>query len=299
MGSELTRRGLLGRTAAGVAVLSGLAGCTGTGVFGRGDGALTLPAPGAVGSDGDYWFHRLDTARVREFEPALTDYDEVTEMAAELRGLAGVDFADTDTITTFAGNAVVDGTFSTDDARAVLESNGLAETGTGTEAGASDAVYADAEETVAVGVGSDGLVFGTERGRVDAVEAVEAIAAAEAGDEPAYAADGDFAELREQLPDGTHVDGGTHGFSLLESHVATGTSITLGETDSVFDLTIVFEGKGDIDEDGASDLAAAVEGATDLEDIATNVDERTVHVAGSVDTDDVHPVSLTGRFSFW
>ena len=297
MGSELTRRGLLGRTAAGVAVLGGLAGCTGTGVFGRGNEALTLPAPGAVGSDGGYWFQRLDTAQVREFEAALTDYDEVTEMAAELRDLAGVDFADTGIITTFAGNAVVGGTFSTDDARAVLESNGLAETEA--DVGAGEAVYADAERTVAVGVGSDRLVFGTERGRVDAVGAVEAIAAAEAGDGPAYAADGDFAELREQLPDGTHVDGGTHGFSLLESHVATGTSITLGETDSVFDLTMVFEAEGDIDEDGASDLAAAVEDATDLEDIATNVDERTVHVAGSVDTDDVRPVSLTGRFAFW
>lgn len=295
--SELTRRGLLkrGTAAASVATLGGLAGCAGAGVLGGGGSARTLPAPSAVGQGDDYWFQTLDTAEVREYESSLTDYGEVTEMAAEYRGLADVESADTDAITTFAGNAVVSGSFSTEDARTVLESNDFTEA----ESESVGVLYVGPNEVFAVGIEGDALVFGREAGRTSAAEAIEATVAANGGDGDAYTEDDDFAELRDQLAEGTHVDGGTHGFSLLDGHVATGTTITLGESDSDFDLALVFGSESDIDEDGAADLASTVEDTSDIEDIDTSVDGRTLHVTGSVDTADVRPVSLTGRFSFW
>jgi hypothetical protein len=297
MSQDFSRREYLriGTATAALGTLGSLAGCSSIPfVGGGGNYQAWLPEPGTISDRDDYSFTFLDSKTVvnNEDEFDSDTFDRVERLAAGYREQVDVDFDETNTILTFQSTAVVTGQYNTGDVTDELDRNDFDEEGDykGTT------VFLADDESMAVGVSGAALAFARPMGGEDADEIVELMIDTRRGDEDRYVEENeDLQTALDAVGNGTAV-GGTTSPGLGSDIVGIGSSLQVNGSTSNLDISLVFDDESDADTDEGSveRFVEFLENNSDLDDVETQKDGRTILVTGTIDTDELGTDLLAG-----
>ncbi|WP_254538301.1 hypothetical protein [Halomarina litorea] len=304
---SFTRRNLLktGVTAATGGLVATTAGCLGgapgVSLLG-GDGRYTdwLVAPDKLGDSDHYSFYHLRPAAFADHEDQLgsDNYDQLEMLfSGPAERWTGVDFDEVTDLVSFGPASVYTTEVPEADVVEDLEDEDFDDE--------SDlegyTVYVSSDESVAVGVNGETLVWGRESYQgSDAVDVVERVIEAKAGEEDRYADENEhFTALVDRLGDGDLVYGRTREESDADDPangefrdlVARGTTVSLDGETADMRWALVFEDENDIDVDDVKEYVDENDGSDgtfdDLDDVSVSSSGRSAIVTGSKDADDL------------